>query len=56
MGIGDDLAEHQAREDEGRIECEHDTGTRIQMFDADGWGYYLWVCDACGYTEIDDMP
>lgn len=38
------------------LSCEHEYGTRIQEFDADGCGYYVWMCDNCEYTEIDDMP
>ncbi len=52
---------HQSRPDVGNsthIEdrCDHNEGTRYLEYDADGCGYYVWVCDVCGYIEIDDMP
>lgn len=39
------------------IECEHDEGmsTRIEH-DADGVGYTVQRCIACGYDEIDTGP
>ncbi len=36
--------------------CEHESGTRIQKFDADGCGYYVWQCDYCDFNEVDDRP
>lgn len=39
------------------VECEHDEGmaTRIEH-DADGVGYTIARCVACGYEEIDNAP
>jgi hypothetical protein len=36
--------------------CPHESGQRVQKYDADGGGYFEWVCDACGWTTLDDMP
>lgn len=36
--------------------CDHPEGTREFHYDDDGCGYYIWHCDHCGHTEIDDMP
>jgi hypothetical protein len=43
-------------ENQEPVECQHEEGTRLRQFDADGCGYYLWVCSACGWTTLDDMP
>ena len=37
-------------------ECPHDEGIRIQCFDNDGCGYYLWQCVACGWETLDNLP
>ena len=37
------------------IACNHPSGNRLQHFDEDGCGYYIWTCDVCGYAEIDAM-
>lgn len=36
--------------------CTHESGTRYQAYDGDGWGYYVWVCDGCGFKAIDTGP
>ena len=36
-----------------QMKCEHEIGTPYQKYDADGCGYYIWVCDNCGYEEFD---
>jgi len=36
--------------------CTHKSSTQFQAYDADGWGYYLWRCDDCGFEEIDTGP
>jgi hypothetical protein len=36
--------------------CTHESGYRTQQFDADGCGFYLWTCEACGWSEVDTMP
>jgi predicted nucleic-acid-binding Zn-ribbon protein len=49
------LREHNAME-RAMGNCPHETGTRRKEFDMDGCGYYVWTCNECGYSEIDDMP
>ena len=39
-----------------QAECPHDEGTRLQRYDADGCGYYIWRCLECGAEFFDDMP
>lgn len=39
------------------IECEHDEGMSTHIeHDADGIGYTVQRCIACGYDEIDTGP
>lgn len=54
MSIGDDLLEHQDIQGDG--DCSHDEGHREQRYDADGCGFYVWVCDACACEWFDDLP
>lgn len=35
--------------------CDHHSGQRFQHYDEDGCGYYVWRCDQCGGTTIDDF-
>jgi hypothetical protein len=38
------------------IACPHESGTRRQEYDADGFGYYVWTCDDCWYEMVDCLP
>ncbi len=56
-----EYAERNAQLEHSRMErkmatCKHESGQRFQMHDSDGCGYYLWVCDQCGFEQVDDMP
>jgi hypothetical protein len=33
--------------------CPHETGDQAQRYDADGCGYRVWVCFACGAETLD---
>lgn len=35
------------------VACPHESGFTRQEYDADGCGYIVWTCEACGYFEID---